>query len=255
MTIASRISRCRATRLTTRSRRTSRSRQARGGRFARACEGIKGTSCRFAGRASPGARSGAWQGRATDEQQRVARPAKRPCGPALCVRPTALLTARVALLPSFAAPCGTSARGRQDAPFIPSQALTSHQGLRGGGPRTTRRDQGRHRRPGRSRRAASTAFAATCLSAVSLSCAVWQHEVRGRHDVDGRKRRSASERRFRVRTSGNRCACPCHHIRRIPGNSSKALSALTNCPPSCLAVAPMIRSHGSRFGHSNKAAV
>jgi len=53
----------------------------------RACEGIKGTSCRFAGRASPGARSGAWQGRATDEQQRMVRPAKRPCGPALCVRP------------------------------------------------------------------------------------------------------------------------------------------------------------------------
>jgi len=54
----------------------------------------------------------------------MARPAKRPCGPALCVRPAALLLARVALLPSFAAPCGTNAQGRQDAPFIPSQALT-----------------------------------------------------------------------------------------------------------------------------------
>ena len=83
-----------------------------------ACEGIRGTSCRFAGRGSPGASSGAWQGRATDEQQRMARPAKRPCGPALCVRPAALLTARVAPLPLFAAPRGTSARGRQDAPFI-----------------------------------------------------------------------------------------------------------------------------------------
>ena len=67
----------------------------------RACEGMRGASCRFAGRASPGARSGAWQGRATDEQHRMARPAQRPCGPALCVRPTALLTARVAPLPSF----------------------------------------------------------------------------------------------------------------------------------------------------------
>jgi len=48
----------------------------------RACEGIKGTSCRFAGRASLGARSGAWQGQATDEQQRMARPAKRLPGTA-----------------------------------------------------------------------------------------------------------------------------------------------------------------------------
>ena len=29
----------------------------------------------------------------------------------------------LALLPSFAAPCGTNAQGRQDVPFIPSQAL------------------------------------------------------------------------------------------------------------------------------------
>jgi len=36
-----------------------------------------------------------------------------------------LLLARVALLPSFAAPCGTNAQDRQDVPFIPSQALAA----------------------------------------------------------------------------------------------------------------------------------
>ncbi len=54
----------------------------------------------------------------------MARPAERPFGPALCVRPAALLLARVALLPSFAAPCGTNAQGRQDGQFISPQALT-----------------------------------------------------------------------------------------------------------------------------------